>query len=54
MCETERGGWRCQEGAGPHCLYDEEARDTVLVGDVGLEDNDGNSKANFCGMRKLL
>lgn len=35
-------------------VYEEEGRDSVLFGCVGLKDNDSNDKEKFCRMRKLL
>ena len=43
-----------EEGTELHRVDDEQARDTVLVGCVALEDNDSNATENFCTMRKLL
>lgn len=36
-----------------HCVDDEQGRNTVLVGFVGLEDNDSNNTENVCTIRKL-
>lgn len=48
------GGLRAWGGTELHCVDDEQARDTVLVGCVVLEDNDSNNMETFCTMRKLL
>jgi len=36
-----------------HCVDDEQGRSTVLVGYVGLEDNDSSNTENVCAIRKL-
>lgn len=36
-----------------HCVDDEQGRNAVLVGCVGLEDNDSNNTENVCTIGKL-